>query len=137
VTIEVGDLGHCQADPKLLRQALVNLVGNALKFSSRREQATIQIGKCEGATEGPPVYFVKDDGAGFDPRYAHKLFGVFQRLHRSEEFEGTGVGLAIVERVIRRHGGRVWAESQLGQGATFFFTVPDGPPEPAPVAERP
>jgi signal transduction histidine kinase len=123
IEISVGDLGGCDADPRLLRQALINLIGNAIKFTRRHEQATIEIGRLECDTGKPPTYFVKDNGAGFDPRYAAKLFGVFQRLHRHEDFEGTGVGLAIVQRIINRHGGRVWAQAQIGQGATFFFTL--------------
>ena len=121
--VTIGNLGLCQADPRLLTQVLVNLIGNAIKFTGKRDLGIVEIGLQEGERQRPPVYFVKDNGAGFDSRYADKLFGVFQRLHRTEEFEGTGVGLAIVDRVIRRHGGRVWAQSQLDQGATFFLTL--------------
>jgi PAS domain S-box-containing protein len=122
VEITIGDLPPCQADLGLLRQVWVNLLSNALKYTRRCEVARIEIGCQE--QEGRPVYFVKDNGAGFDMRYADKLFGVFQRLHRVEEYEGTGVGLATVQRIIHRHGGRVWAESDgPGTGATFYFIL--------------
>ena len=111
-----------QADPALLRQVMLNLVGNAFKFSSRRTDAHVEIGAA--VEDGAPVYFVSDNGAGFDPGHAAKLFGVFQRLHQESEFPGTGVGLAIVKRIIERHGGRVWAEAVPGKGATFRFTLP-------------
>jgi len=117
----VGELAEMTADRQMLRQALLNLIGNALKFSGKIGRPRVEIG-CTVAGE-ETVYFVRDNGAGFDMRYADKLFGVFQRLHRFDEFEGTGVGLAIVHQVIQRHGGRVWAESAPGQGATFFFTT--------------
>lgn len=123
VKITVGILGHCEADPSLLKQVLFNLIANAIKFTRKRDVALIEINRKEGNGGDPPIYFVKDNGAGFDPRYAAKLFGVFQRLHRFEDFEGTGVGLAIVQRIIQRHGGRVWAETELNNGATFLFTL--------------
>ncbi len=111
----------CRVDPSLFHQALFNLFSNAIKFTRHRSPARIRMGQRE--TSGEAVYFVEDNGAGFDMRYADKLFGVFQRLHTTDEFEGTGVGLAIVKRIIERHGGRVWAEAAPERGATFFFTL--------------
>jgi light-regulated signal transduction histidine kinase (bacteriophytochrome) len=110
----------------MMRRVFANLVGNAVKFSRDRAPAVVEIGRTEdheGEAEGAVTYFVRDNGVGFDMAHATHMFGVFQRLHLQEEFEGTGIGLAIVERVIERHGGRVWAESSPGQGATFFFTL--------------
>ena len=111
-----------QGDPRLLRQVLDNLLGNAWKFTARCEQTSISVGQVLTA-EGEPAYFVRDNGAGFDMAYAPKLFGAFQRLHTEAEFSGTGIGLATVQRIIARHGGRVWAESVQGAGATFYFTL--------------
>lgn len=121
VEIIVGDLPVCQADPALLKQVLVNLVGNALKFTRARNQARIEVGCLE--TPDEPIWFVKDNGVGFDQRHASQLFGVFQRLHPADEYEGTGVGLALVQRIIQRHGGRIWAEAEPDKGATFYFTL--------------
>ena len=118
--IRVSDLGHAQADPVLLKQVWINLLSNALKYSRKRPEPVVEIGL---TTESEPAWFVRDNGAGFDMRYAGKLFGVFQRLHRAEEYEGTGVGLALVQRIVHRHGGRVWCEAALDCGATFYFTL--------------
>src|SRR6185437_8064762 len=109
IQIEIADLPACQADPILLNQVFANLLSNALKYSRGRDPAKIRVGWRK--ENGEIVYFVQDNGAGFDVEYADKLFGVFQRFHRAEEFEGTGVGLAIVKRIIDRHGGRIWAEA--------------------------
>jgi PAS domain S-box-containing protein len=119
--ISVGKLPACQADPALLKQVYVNLISNAIKYSRKRAGARIEIG-CKD-DNGPPTYFVRDNGVGFEMKYADKLFGVFQRLHRAEEYEGTGVGLAIVQRIVNRHGGRVWADAAIDKGATFYFTL--------------
>jgi PAS domain S-box-containing protein len=122
VTWEVARLPAVRGDVLMLRSALGNLLGNALKYTRPRDPARIEIGMTQQA--GEPALFVRDNGVGFDPQFAGKLFGVFQRLHRAEEFEGTGIGLASVRRVIERHGGRIWAESTPDQGATFAFTLP-------------
>jgi PAS domain S-box-containing protein len=117
----VGDLPPCEGDVNLLTQVFVNLLTNAVKFTRPREVAEIEIGSLS-ADDGP-AYFVRDNGVGFDMKYVHKVFGVFQRLHTPEEFEGTGVGLAIVQRIINRHNGRIWVESVLNKGTTFCFTI--------------
>jgi light-regulated signal transduction histidine kinase (bacteriophytochrome) len=121
IQITLGELPPCEGDPALLKQVWINLIGNAFKYSRKCEQATVEISSLEQG--GERIYFVRDNGSGFDMRYADKLFGVFQRLHRAEDYEGTGVGLAIVQRVIHRHGGRVWAEAAVNRGATFYFTL--------------
>jgi PAS domain S-box-containing protein len=126
VDIRIGDLPACLGDPALLKQVWINLLSNALKYTRQRKIAVIEIG-CK-TERGEDIYYVRDNGAGFDMQYFHKLFGVFQRLHRADQFEGTGVGLAIVQRVILRHGGRIWAEAALNQGATFYFTLKEGIP---------
>jgi light-regulated signal transduction histidine kinase (bacteriophytochrome) len=121
IEITVAELPPCQADPTLLKQVLVNLLSNAVKFTRQQDPARIEVG-FRAADDGT-TYFVNDNGAGFDMQYADRLFGVFQRLHRPTEFEGTGVGLAICQRILHRHGGQIWAEAAPGQGATFFFTI--------------
>jgi light-regulated signal transduction histidine kinase (bacteriophytochrome) len=118
----IGPLPSTRGDSNLLRQVLVNLIGNAVKYTLPREVARIEIGGRSEPTES--LYFVRDNGVGFKMEHAKKLFGVFQRLHSSSEFEGTGVGLALVRRVVERHGGRVWAEAAEGAGATFYFALP-------------
>jgi light-regulated signal transduction histidine kinase (bacteriophytochrome) len=122
VAIEVDRLPPAMGDLGLVQQVTANLLGNAWKFTRQRQGATIRIrGSRNGAQS---EYVVTDNGAGFDMKYADKLFGVFQRLHRPDEFEGTGVGLAVVHRIVERHGGRIWAEAEPGRGATFHFTLP-------------
>jgi len=125
IDLTVEDLPDCYGEVALLNQVFVNLVSNAVKFTATTPHPAITIGS--HTNNGETVYFVRDNGAGFDDRYAEKLFGVFQRLHRAEDFEGTGVGLAIVHRIITRHGGRVWAEGKPNGGATFYFTIPAKP----------
>jgi PAS domain S-box-containing protein len=122
VHVEYAQLGCVCADPGLLALALRNLIGNAMKFSATQPQPEIHIGAQD--VEGERAYFVRDNGVGFDPKYAHRLFGAFQRLHSGKEFEGTGLGLTIVKSVIEKNRGRVWAESRPGAGATFYFALP-------------
>ncbi|HYP17551.1 MAG TPA: ATP-binding protein, partial [Opitutus sp.] len=115
-------LPEASGDRALLRQVFANLLGNAVKFSSRQPAPRIEVtGTSDGTVN---TYCIRDNGVGFDPRFAHKLFGVFQRLHRQEEFEGTGVGLALVQRIVQRHDGRVWAEGHPNAGAAFYFSLP-------------
>lgn len=124
--VTLGPLPVCRGDPLLIRQVWANLVGNALKYSRHRTPARIEIGFEEAAS----AYFVRDNGIGFNMEHTGKLFGVFERLHNDPQFEGTGLGLALVERIVRRHGGRVWAEAEPDRGATFRFTVPGPAPGP-------
>jgi light-regulated signal transduction histidine kinase (bacteriophytochrome) len=120
----MDDVPKCLADRRLIKQVWVNLISNALKYSRPREESRIEIGwHADEQQPGNNVYWIRDNGVGFDQRYVKKLFGVFQRLHRAEDFEGTGVGLALVHRIVQRHGGRVWAEGRLNEGATFYFTL--------------
>jgi light-regulated signal transduction histidine kinase (bacteriophytochrome) len=129
IEFSVGDLPPCHGDPSLLMQVWENLIGNAVKFTRPRAPALISI---SGSSEADhTTYFVRDNGVGYDMTYADRLFGAFQRLHSSTDFPGTGVGLATVQRIIHRHGGRVWAEAAPDQGATFHFTIPN----PSPVQE--
>jgi signal transduction histidine kinase len=130
---QIGELPAVQADPVMLRQVWANLLGNAVKYTRRRPQARIEIVHRSDRVHGH-VFSVRDNGAGFDMKYADKLFGVFQRLHRTEEFEGTGIGLANVRRIVQRHGGRTWGEGRRGEGAIFYFTVPAGGPRAEPPA---
>ena len=119
----MGDLPTIAGDPTMLRQVLENLIGNALKFSVGATQPIVEINS--RTADGEVIYYVRDNGVGFDPHYTDQLFGMFRRLHNDREFPGTGVGLAIVKRLIERHGGRIWPQSQPGSGATFFFTLGD------------
>ena len=125
VEFRVGQMPPAMGDSTLIRQVWANLLSNALKYSAGREKAVVEVGGSEAP--GETSYFVRDNGVGFDMAHAAKLFQVFQRLHSQEQFEGSGIGLALVERIIRRHGGRVWAESKEGEGATFNFTLPRKP----------
>jgi light-regulated signal transduction histidine kinase (bacteriophytochrome) len=125
-----SSLPEVEGDPLLLRQVFSNLFSNAVKFTRKQPAAVIEVQAHEGNDK--VIVSVSDNGAGFDPRYADKLFGVFQRLHRQEEYEGTGIGLAMVQRIVHKHGGRIWAESKPGQGATFYFALPVAGKELAP-----
>ncbi len=121
-TFTIDDNMIVQGDQRLLHVMMINLLDNAWKFSEKQPDVQIKVGVME--RDGKKVYFVQDNGAGFDMAYAHKLFGAFQRLHSDSEFKGSGIGLATVQRIVRRHGGQVWAEGEVGQGAGFYFTLP-------------
>jgi light-regulated signal transduction histidine kinase (bacteriophytochrome) len=121
VDVRLGELPPTLGDPVLLKQVWLNLISNAVKYTRKRTAALIEIGCTR--VNGIDTFFIRDNGTGFDMRFADKLFGVFQRFHRAEDYEGTGVGLAIVQRIVRRHGGKVWAEAAVDQGATFFFIL--------------
>jgi light-regulated signal transduction histidine kinase (bacteriophytochrome) len=125
VDVVVADGIVADCDDRLLTIVLENLIGNAWKFTGKRHDARIEVGVMD---DDQRTYFVRDNGAGFDMAYASKLFGVFQRLHSATDFEGTGIGLVTVQRIIRRHGGRIWAQGQVGQGAVFYFTLENGSP---------
>ena len=123
VEINISELPDTTGDENLINQVWVNLISNAIKYSRNQVKAVIDIG---GKTEnGEVIFYIRDNGAGFDMKYADKLFGVFQRLHKARDFEGIGIGLANVNRIVMRHGGKCWAESEVGKGATFFFSVPN------------
>ncbi|MEI9955472.1 MAG: ATP-binding protein [Ferruginibacter sp.] len=119
--IKVNPLPSADVDPGLLTQVWINLISNAIKYSGKKENPEIEVGSMP--SEAGTIFYVKDNGTGFDMKYAGKLFNVFQRLHSTEQFEGTGVGLAIVYRIITKHGGRIWADAKLNEGATFYFTI--------------
>jgi signal transduction histidine kinase len=125
VEVIVSDLPPCQADPAMLKRVFFNLISNAVKFTRKKDEARIDIGSINDLN-GKTAYFVKDNGIGFDMNYSGKLFGVFSRLHSESDYEGTGVGLALVQRIVHRHGGRVWAEAEVNKGATFYFTLEGG-----------
>ncbi len=129
---QIAPLPSVHGDHAMLKQVWSNLIDNAVKYSSKVARPRVEIGSRAGDAAGEPVFYVRDNGAGFDMRYAAKLFGVFQRLHGNHEFEGTGIGLANVRRIVTRHGGRTWAEGEPGRGATFYFSLPRNPPKTLP-----
>jgi light-regulated signal transduction histidine kinase (bacteriophytochrome) len=124
--VAVADLPPCHGDPTLLKQVWMNLLQNALKYSAKSSSPRVTVGSFRDEPSGAAVYFVQDNGVGFDMKYADKLFGVFERLHGAGEYEGTGIGLAIAHRIVTRHGGRIWFESRPNEGAKFFLMIPHG-----------
>lgn len=126
VSVRYGDMPAACGDYTLIRQIWTNLISNAFKFTRERSEARLEFGSQPGTRDGMVTYFLRDNGVGFDMRYAGKLFGVFQRLHQSDEYEGTGIGLAFVKRIVERHGGMIWAEGEPGKGAIFYFSLPPG-----------
>jgi two-component system, chemotaxis family, sensor kinase Cph1 len=125
IEFRVETLPAVDADPLLLRQVCENLLSNALKYTHGRNPAVIEVGSTRKDVEGSNVHFIRDNGVGFDSQRAANLFGMFQRMHRANEFEGHGVGLASAKRIVERHGGRIWAEAAPGKGAAFYLTLPD------------
>lgn len=123
--VDIGNMPVVYGDPKLLRQVWINLIGNAVKYQENEQNICISVGACRDEQKNQIVFWIKDNGVGFNMKYSDKLFGVFQRLHSEDEFEGTGIGLALVRRIVNRHGGDVWAESKIGEGSTFYFSLPD------------
>ena len=122
IKLDCKDLGSARVDVNMMRQAWTNLLSNAFKYTQKKEEARIEVGSYEHG--GERIYYVKDNGAGFDMKYVGKLFGVFERLHDVEDFQGTGVGLALVKRIIEKHGGKIWVEAVENEGATFYFSLP-------------
>jgi light-regulated signal transduction histidine kinase (bacteriophytochrome) len=123
VNFSIRALHHSSGDPALLAQVWINLISNAIKYSRNQTDPQVEIGSLKNDDE--TIFYVKDNGVGFEIKYVDKLFGVFQRLHSDAEFEGTGIGLAIIKRIISKHGGKVWAEGELNKGATFYFSLPN------------
>jgi light-regulated signal transduction histidine kinase (bacteriophytochrome) len=125
VKVTIHNINNAWCDPNLIKQVWINLISNAIKYSGKKKQPLVEINS--SGLNGETVFYVKDNGAGFSMEHANELFGVFKRLHEQTEFEGSGVGLAIVHRIISKHGGRIWAKAKEGEGATFYFTLPNSP----------
>jgi two-component system, chemotaxis family, sensor kinase Cph1 len=128
IDLRIGPLPPVDCDPALVEHVTVNLLSNAIKFTRDKTPSIIEIGHI--TDQGIPVFYVRDNGVGFDMRFADKLFGIFQRLHRREDFDGVGVGLATAHRIVHKHGGRIWAQSETGKGASFYFTLNEAPEIP-------